>query len=75
MFNQEMYDITEVSSLMVLPPTYVYSTEPMEEVLKKFEDSGEWSLPVIDDGQYKGFVLKNRLFSAYRQKMIEFSED
>jgi len=60
---------------MVLPPTYVYSTEPMEEVLKKFEDSGEWSLPVIDDGQYKGFVLKNRLFSAYRQKMIEFSED
>lgn len=75
MFNQEMYDITEVSSLMVLPPTYVYSTEPMEEVLQKFEDSGEWSLPVIDDGQYKGFVLKNRLFSAYREKMIEFSED
>ncbi|HHZ64697.1 MAG TPA: chloride channel protein [Flavobacteriales bacterium] len=75
MFNQEMYDVTEVGSLMVLPPTYVYSTEPMEEVLKKFEDSGEWSLPVIDDGQYKGFVLKNRLFSAYRQKMIEFSED
>ncbi len=58
MFNQEMYDVTEVGSLMVLPPTYVYSTEPMEEVLKKFEDSGEWSLPVIDDGQYKGFVLK-----------------
>ncbi|HIB20430.1 MAG TPA: CBS domain-containing protein, partial [Rhodospirillales bacterium] len=45
MFNQEMYDVTEVGSLMVLPPTYVYSTEPMEEVLKKFEDSGEWSLP------------------------------
>ncbi len=75
MFNQDMYETTTVSSLMVLPPTYVYPTEPMEDVLKKFDDSGEWSLPVIDEGEYKGFVLKNRLFSAYRQKMIEFSED
>jgi len=75
MFNQEMYDTVTVGSLMVLPPTYVYPTEPMEDVLKKFEDSGEWSLPVIDEGQYQGFVLKNRLFSAYREKMIEFSED
>jgi len=75
MFNREMYDSTLVSSLMVLPPTYISSDEPMHSVVKKFEDSGEWSLPVIDEGEYRGFVLKTRLFSAYRKMMIEFSED
>ena len=75
MFNQDMYETTMVSSLMVLPPNYVSSDEPMQDVLKKFEDSGEWSLPVIDEGEYKGFILKTTIFSAYRKKLIEFSDD
>ena len=75
MFNAEMYDTTLVSHLMVLPPTYIASDEPIGKVLEKFEESGEWSLPVIDEGHYKGYVLKTKLFSAYRNKMIEFSED
>ena len=75
MFNQDMYETTMVSSLMVLPPNYVSSDEPMQDVLKKFEDSGEWSLPVIDEGEYKGFLLKTTIFSAYRKKLIEFSDD
>jgi len=75
MFNQDMYETTMVSSLMVLPPNYVSSDEPMQDVLKKFEDSEEWSLPVIDEGEYKGFLLKTTIFSAYRKKLIEFSDD
>jgi len=75
MFNQEMYESTLVSSLMILPPTYVASTEPMDEVMNKFEETGAWSLPVIDEGVYIGFVLKTKLFSAYRRMLIEFSED
>jgi CIC family chloride channel protein len=75
MFNTEMYDTTQVSHLMVLPPTYISSDEPIGKVLEKFEESEEWSLPVIDEGHYKGYVLKTKLFSAYRKKMIEFSED
>ena len=75
MFNTEMYDTTQVSHLMVLPPAYISSDEPIGKVLEKFEESEEWSLPVIDEGHYKGYVLKTKLFSAYRKKMIEFSED
>lgn len=75
MFNQEMYETTEVRSLMVLPPTYISSKESMGRVMQKFEESGEWSLPVIDDGKYKGYILKTKLFSAYRNKMVEFSDD
>lgn len=75
MFNREMYDSTLVSSLMILPPSYVSSNESMDKVMKKFEETGAWSLPVIDDGEYIGFVLKTKLFSAYRRLLIEFSED
>ena len=75
MFNQEMYETTEVRSLMVLPPTYISSKESMGRVMQKFEESGEWSLPVIDGGKYKGYILKTKLFSAYRNKMVEFSDD
>ncbi|MFH1321382.1 MAG: chloride channel protein [Bacteroidota bacterium] len=75
MFNREMYDNTLVSSLMILPTTYVSSTDPMDEVMKKFEEANAWSLPVIDEGEYIGFILKTRLFSVYRQMLIEFSED
>ena len=75
MFNQEMYETTEVRSLMVLPPTYISSKESMSRVMQKFEESGEWSLPVIDGGKYKGYILKTKLFSAYRNKMVEFSDD
>ncbi|HIA36966.1 MAG TPA: chloride channel protein [Flavobacteriales bacterium] len=75
MFNKDMYETTMVSNLMVLPSTYISSDDSMSDVLSKFEESGEWSLPVIDEGEYKGYVLKTKIFSAYRKKLLEFSED
>ena len=75
MFNKDMYETTMVSNLMILPPTYISSDDSMANVLSKFEESGEWSLPVIDDGEYTGFVLKTKIFSAYRKMLLEFSDD
>ena len=45
----------------------------MEKVIKKFQDSGAWNLPVTQGGMYKGFVSKSKLFGVYRRKLIEFS--
>jgi len=75
MFNKEIYETTMVSNIMILPPTYISSDDSMSIVLSKFEESGEWSLPVIDEGVYTGFVLKTKIFSAYRKMLLEFSED
>ena len=55
MFNSEMYD-TPISNLMNMPPASIRKDDPMEEVLKKFRDTGAWNLPVIDEGKYVGFV-------------------
>jgi CIC family chloride channel protein len=45
----------------------------MSSVMKKFQESGAWNLPVIENGKYLGFVSKSKLFSVYRRKLMEFS--
>ena len=50
--------------------------EPMETVMKKFEDTQAWNLPVEDvDGTYIGFVSKSAIFGAYRKTLLDFTSD
>jgi CIC family chloride channel protein len=55
------------------PPEYVRKEDTMDSVMQKFESSGAWNLPVLDDqGHYIGFVSKSKLFNAYRGMLKEF---
>ncbi|MBU0763196.1 MAG: chloride channel protein [Bacteroidetes bacterium] len=74
MFDKSMYH-TRVSNLMILPPTYISSTDSMEVIMEKFKDSDAWNLPIIDDGKYVGFISKSKLFTAYRNLLVEISEE
>ena len=72
-FNQKLYDTTYVHDLMNDAPEYVRKEDNMDIVMHKFETSGAWNLPVLDDqGHYIGFVSKSKLFSAYRGMLKEF---
>ena len=42
--------------------------------MQKFNKTGAWNLPVIDQGQYIGFVSKSKLFNAYRKVLQDFSD-
>ncbi len=75
MFKHELYDEIEVSSLMYMPDPVVSPNESMEEVAHKFQVTGHYNLPVIDNGKYIGFVSRARIFSTYRKLLQEFSED
>ena len=70
MFNEESRKSIYVKSLMHSPPESVSSYESMLSVMGKFEKTGAWNLPVIDDEKYVGFVSKSRIFNAYRKKLI-----
>jgi CIC family chloride channel protein len=70
MFDKDAQENQAVSSLMHDPPAEVSSMESMQSVMSKFEITGAWNLPVIDDGKYVGFVSKSRIFNTYRQKLI-----
>ena len=76
MFRQELYHRLKVDKLMTSPPAKLLVTDPMEIVMRKFDDTKAWNLPVIDeDGKYLGFVSKSKIFNSYRQVLVHFSED
>ena len=76
MFRQELYHRFTVGRFMVLPPARVNIEDSMEEVMRKFDETKAWNLPVVDeDGKYKGFLSKSRVLNTYRQTLVDFSED
>lgn len=76
MFRQELYYRFTVGKLMESPQARLSVTDPMELVMKKFDETGAWNLPVEDEeGRYVGFVSKSKIFSAYRNVLLEFSEE
>jgi CIC family chloride channel protein len=74
-FNTDIYNTTYVRDLMMLPPAHISPDEPMESVMKKFEATDSWNLPVINNGKYIGFISKSKLFSVYRKWLIDISGD
>ncbi len=76
MFRQELYHRFNVQKLMELPPARLSVKDPMDTVMKKFDETGAWNLPVEDeDGRYVGFVSKSKIFNSYRNVLLELSEE
>jgi CIC family chloride channel protein len=74
-FQPELYEKTYVAELMFMPETIVGPDESMEDVAKKFQQSGKFNLAVLKDGKYLGFVSRARVFSSYRSLLKDFSDD
>jgi len=75
MFDSELYDTTYVTDLMTSPPLIVTPDEKMESVMEKFNKSGVWNLPVLENGKYVGFISKAKIFNSYRNVLVHFSEE
>ena len=75
MFDTSIYDHLLVETFMNNAPEHIfYETDSMQKVMKKFQDSGAWNLPVIKAGKYHGFISKSKLLTAYRRKLINFTK-
>jgi chloride channel protein, CIC family len=75
MFQTELYDTTNMRDVMTIPPSYIDRKENIEVVMDTFRKTGAWNLPVLDDGYYVGFISKSRIYSTYRELLIEFSAE
>lgn len=73
-FQPEQYDKILVKDLMFMPKASVSPEDSMEHVAKVFQETGNYNIPVIDKGKYKGFVSRANVFSAYRKLLKDFSE-
>jgi CIC family chloride channel protein len=44
-------------------------------IKESFRTTGAWNLPVLDNGYYVGFISKARIYSSYRELLVQFSEE
>jgi CIC family chloride channel protein len=75
MFKTEMYEKVLVKELMIQPPAVIAPDENLNLVIKKFDETGAWNLPVVDNDQYVGFISKSGLLTKYRSQLIKTSVD
>ena len=76
MFDPSLYETRHVYNYMYSAPEYIFEDESMDSVMRKFEKTGAWNLPVIRrDRTYLGFVSKSKIFSAYRNELRDFSRE
>ncbi|HZK07496.1 MAG TPA: chloride channel protein [Bacteroidales bacterium] len=74
-FKPELYETTFVRDLMETPDVTVHPDELMADVVQKFQKTGKFNIPVLDDGKYIGFISRANVFSVYRRLLKEFSDD
>lgn len=75
MFRPDLYRRMHVSRFMAMPPAKLQIGDSMDHVMKTFDDTGAWNLPVVDGEQYVGFVSKSKIFNSYRRVLRHYSED
>jgi len=77
MFRPELYERFHVSKFMVSAPARISIDKSMEQIMRIFDDTKAWNLPVVDmEGHYIGFVSKSKIFNSYREVLVEnFSGD
>ena len=75
MFRPDLYKRMHVNKFMSMPPAILQVTDSMDKVMKTFDDTGAWNLPVVEDGKYVGFVSKSKIFNSYRRVLRHYCED
>lgn len=75
MFRPDLYRRMHVKRFMSMSPAKVELGTPMDQVMKMFDNTGAWNLPVVEEGRYVGFVSKSKIFNSYRQVLKHYSYD
>ncbi len=69
-FNHELYDKVIVKELMHQPAATISPNDTLHMVLKKFDETKEWNLPIADKGKYIGFLSKSSILTKYRTELV-----
>lgn len=75
-FRTELYRQFTVAQLMKKPPVTLTVNDSMDVVVKAFDTTRAWTLPVVGvDGTFVGFIRKSAVLTVYRQVLADFSTD
>jgi len=74
MFDRKLYCML-VENIMVKPQYIIDPNESMENIVKKFNDSQKYNIPVVKDGKYIGYLSRAKVFTTYQETLREISAD
>ncbi len=75
-FRPELYRQYTVGMFTKDPPAVLLVNDSLKTVAQKFEETGAWNLPVVDENHlYLGFISRSGLFNSYRETLIKFSQE
>lgn len=69
-FSTDKPEDMQVNKLMTPVSGVIKVNENLHSVLKKFEETGLWNLPVVHNSQYMGFVSKSSILTKYRAELL-----
>lgn len=75
-FRTDLYHKLTVERFMTEVTDVVQPDTAMEHVMRIFDRTGTWNLPVVDyRNKYLGFISKSKIFTDYRQVLQHYSDD
>ncbi len=76
LFRTELYHHFKVRQLMSPPKAVLGVNDPMEDVMRVFEETNAINLPVLStDNRLIGYINRTRMYAMYRQLVSDFSAD
>ena len=75
MFDQELLDTTFVIDYYIQAPAVLDYYDTFERIMKVFDETQAWNLPVLKDGKFAGVISKSKLYSEYRKLMVQLSDE
>lgn len=75
MFRPDLYDKMRVRKFMSSMPAKIELGQSMDSVMKMFDDTKAWNLPVVERGKYVGFVSKSKIFNSYRRVLKHYTDE
>ncbi len=68
-FDNILINSVIIEEVMRVDFVEVSLNESVASALAKFDESGAWSLPVIDNGYFAGLISKSTILDHYRQEL------
>ncbi|EOR93286.1 Cl- channel, voltage-gated family protein [Arcticibacter svalbardensis MN12-7] len=74
MFHDRDMSVLTVRELMKVPPVVIDARNDIFSIIRIFDKSGTWYLPVNDsDARFLGFISKSAILTKYRQLLKDYS--
>ena len=64
-----------IQHIMKVPPAVVHLSDNAVAILKTFDDTAAWHLPVVNENdKFVGFISKSKILTSYRQLLKDYSK-